>query len=153
MRLVRVYSHHEGADILGDARLLGWLNDLFEEPDLIVGGTQTSGIRDCLRTKLEEDGWAIDVRIDADSNLKVFARKTDLVFQLQTGNICRYAYDLLKFQHLYAKDEIEGAILAIPTKNAASDIGSNITNEDRVRNELSLFGRFITIPIIVISFE
>ena len=74
----------------------------------------------------------LDVRIDAESNLTVFARKTDLVFQLQTGNICRYAYDLLKLQHLYAKNEIEGAILAIPTKNAASDIGSNITNEDRV---------------------
>lgn len=153
MRLAGVYSHQGSADIIRDVGLLGWLNDLFEEPDIIVGGTQTSVIRDYLRTKLEGDGWAIDVRIDAESNLTVFARKTDLVFQLQTGNICRYAYDLLKLQHLYAKNEIEGAILAIPTKNAASDIGSNITNEDRVRNELSLFGRFITIPIVVISFE
>ena len=82
-----------------------------------------------------------------------FPRKSDLAFQLQTGNISRYAYDLLKLQHLYSKHEIESAILAVPTKTAASKIGSNIANVERIWNEINIFDRFITLPIMLIAFE
>lgn len=153
MRLACFYSHEGGVDEVRKAGLFDWVACLFEKPGIEVGEAQTSAIRNYLRTQLEADGWAINVRIDAESNLTVFARKSDLVFQLQTGNICRYAYDLLKLQHLYIKNEIKVAILAVPTKIAAREIGSNVTNLDRVQNELELFSHFITIPIMVISFE
>ena len=153
MRLACLFSHQGGVDEVRKAGLFDWATYLFEEPSIEVGEAQTTVIRNYLRNQLENDGWAIDVRIDAESNLTVFARKTDLVFQIQTGNICRYAYDLIKLQHLYAKNEIEVAILAVPTKIAAREIGSNVTNLDRVQNELRLFSHFITIPIMVISFE
>ncbi|WP_171136796.1 restriction endonuclease [Ruegeria sp. HKCCC1038] len=153
MKLNSTYSHHNGVDLWHDRDLYEWATDIFEAPKIKVGEVSTTVIRDHVKSELEADGWAFNVRIDAEVDLSVFARKGDLAFQLQTGNISRYAYDLLKLQHLYAKREIESAILAVPTKEAAIKIGSNIANSERIWNELNIFDRFITLPIMLITFE
>ena len=75
-----------------------------------------------------------------------------MAFQLQTGNISRYAYDLLKIQHLFLTREVECAILAVPTKEAANKLGSNIAHADRICPELNVFDRIVTVPIMVIAF-
>lgn len=153
MKLVATYSHHNGVDVWQDRELYEWVTDIFEAPKVKVGDVATTVIREHVKSELEKEGWAFNVRVDAESDLTIFARKDDLVFQLQTGNISRYAYDLLKIQHLYSKKEIDGAILAIPTKAAAVKIGSNIANVERIWNELNIFDRTITVPIMVIAFE
>ena len=85
--------------------------------------------------------------------LTVFAMKDDLAFQLQTGNMSRAPYDLLKLEYLFRSNRIEAAALALPTKEAAGIIGDNIANADRVCRELKLFDRVITVPIVVVAFE
>jgi len=79
--------------------------------------------------------------------------KDDLAFQLQTGNMSRAPYDLLKLQYLFQSQKIEAAALALPTKEAAKIIGDNIANAERVIRELQLFDRVITVPILVVAFE
>ena len=79
--------------------------------------------------------------------------KDDLAFQLQTGNMSRAPYDLLKLQYLFQSGKIEAAALALPTKEAAKEIGDNIANAERVIKELQLFDRVITVPILVVAFE
>jgi len=153
MRFVASYSHHGGVDLWRDRDLYEWLTDVFEAPAIHVGARTTADIRTHLRHELEKEGWGFNVRVDAESDLTVFARNSDLVVQLQTGNISRYAYDILKIQHLYAKQEIEGAALALPTRDAAEAIGSNIANVERIWNELNIFNRVITVPLLVIAFE
>lgn len=153
MKLNATFSHHNGVDLWQERDLYEWATDIFEAPKIKVGEVQTTVIRDHVKSELENDGWAFNVRIDAEVDLTVFARKGDLAFQLQTGNISRYAYDLLKLQHLYSKREIESAILAVPTKTAAMKIGSNVAYVERIWNELNIFDRFITLPIMLISFE
>lgn len=153
MKLNATFSHHKGVDLWKERDLYEWATDIFEAPKIKVGEDQTAVIRDHVKGELENDGWAFNVRIDAEVDLTVFSRKSDLAFQLQTGNISRYAYDLLKLQHLYSKHEIESAILAVPTKTAASKIGSNIANVERIWNEINIFDRFITLPIMLIAFE
>lgn len=153
MRFEASYSHHHGVDVWQDRDLYEWITDLFEIPNLMIGDARTTAIRDQLKSGLEKEGWAFNVRVDAEADLSVFAKNDDLVIQLQTGNISRYAYDLLKIQHLYAKKEISAAALAVPTKKAAQLIGSNITNAERVWNELQIFNRFITVPMMLIAFE
>lgn len=153
MKLVATYSHHNGVDVWQDRELYEWVTDIFEAPKLRVGECSTTVIREHVKVELEAEGWAFNIRVDAESDLTVFARKGDLVIQLQTGNISRYAYDILKIQHLYSKKEVDGAVLAIPTKAAAMKIGSNIANVERIWNELNIFDRFITVPIMVIAFE
>ena len=153
MRLIATYSHHNGVDFWQKRELYEWATDVFEAPKINIGGRSTAAIRKHIAGELEADGWAFNVRIDATVKLSIFARKDDMAFQLQTGNISRYAYDLLKLQHLYSKRVIEGAILAVPTKTAAQRIGSNISNSDRIWEELNIFDRFITLPIMLVAFE
>ena len=153
MRLGATYSHHHGVDIWKDRDLYEWITDVFEAPHLKVGECPTTKIRDYVKQELETQGWGFNIRVDADSDLTVFSRKDDLVIQMQTGNISRYAYDLLKIQHLYMKKEIDAALLAVPTKAAALKIGSNLASCERIWNELNVFNRLITTPLMLVSFE
>jgi len=153
MKFVAAYSHHSGVDLWKERDLYEWLTDIFEAPKVKIGLRATNDIRQHVKAELEKEGWAFNVRVDPEADLTVFARNGDLVVQLQTGNISRYAYDILKIQHLYSKKEIEAAALAIPTKDAAQAIGSNIANAERIWNELNIFNRVITVPLMIIAFE
>ena len=153
MKLHGTYSHHNGVEFWQNRELYEWVTDIFEAPKIKVGTGSSPVIRDHVRCELEANGWAINVQIDAAVELKVFARRNDLAFQLQTGNISRYAYDLLKLQHLYNKREIETAVLAVPSKTAAHLMGSNIVHVERVWSELNIFDRLITLPMMLIAFE
>jgi hypothetical protein len=153
MHFIRAYSHHNGRDQWRERVLDEWLTDIFERPDLIVGPGATMAIRDHVKTEFAIEGWAYDVKIDQERDLTVFGTKDDLAFQLQTGNISRAAYDLLKLQHLFTARRIEAAALALPTKDAALKIGSNIASFERVMNELMMFDRTITVPIFLVAFE
>ena len=153
MHFVRAYSHHNGRDQWRERELDEWLTDVFERPDIMVGPGSTPEIRDHVRSELAGDGWAYDVKIDQTLDLTVFGTKDDLAFQLQTGNISRAAYDLLKLQHLFTTRRIEAAALALPTKHAAARIGSNIASFERVMNEVATFDRTVTVPIFLIAFE
>ena len=153
MKLVATYSHHNGVDVWTKRDLYEWATDIFEAPEIKVGVVKTKAIRDYVKGELEAEGWAFNVRIDAAVDIRVFARKEDLAFQLQTGNISRYAYDLLKLQHLYLKRDIEGAVLAVPTKTAAREMSSNVVHVERIWDELNILDRIITLPIMLIAFE
>lgn len=153
MHFVRAYSHHNGRDQWRERELDDWLTDVFEKPEIQIGPGSTSAIRDHVKQEFALEGWAYDVKIDQSCDLTVFGIKDDLAFHLQTGNISRAAYDLLKLQHVWQSGRIGAAGLALPTKDAASAIGSNIANFDRVMNELELFYRTITVPIFLIGFE
>ena len=153
MKFNATYSHHNGVGIWKGRNLYEWATDIFAAPQVIVQAKSTRQIRNHVNSELMSDGWGLNAAIDAEVELSVFARKEDMAFQLQTGNISRYAYDVLKFQHLYMSREIECAILAVPTKDAATKLGSNIAQAERIWAELNVFDRIISIPIMVIAFE
>ena len=153
MQFVEAYSHHNGRDQWRERELDEWLTDVFEKPDLQVGPGSTTAIRDHVKGELAAEGWPFDVKIDQSYDLTVFGVKDDLSFHLQTGNASRAPYDLLKLQHLWIVRRIEAAALALPTKQAANRIGSNIASFERIMSELRLFDRVITVPIFLIGFE
>lgn len=153
MKLKSAFSHHNGVEILQSRGLYEWASGVFEAPGVTIRRGTTAAIRDHVKAKLEAAGWAFNVAIDAEVDLTVFARKDDLAFQLQTGNISRYSYDLLKLQHMYITEKIECAILAVPTKESATMLGDNLANSERIWGELEVFNRTISLPIMVISFE
>lgn len=152
MEFVTAYSHHRGLEAWRGHNLFQWLTQVFSAPDIQIAPRATPLIRKHIKDELALAGWAFNVRIDSHVELSVFARKNDLVIQLQTGNISRYAYDLLKIQHLYAKKSITAAALAVPTREASQILGSNIAHVDRICSELEIFDRVITVPLIVIAF-
>lgn len=153
MKLAFVDNHHNGDKIWADNDLWEWVTDVFEAPAINIKPKCTSIIRQHVADEFQNEGWALDVKIDQELGLTVFAMKDELAFQLQTGNISRAPYDLLKLQYLYQSGKIEGAALALPTKECANKIGDNIANFERVVKELRVFDRVITVPILLIAFE
>lgn len=154
MKLAFTYEDHHNAGAAWERRdLKEWLTDVFEAPAIKIQSRCTADIRAHVENEFINDGWAMDVRIDQELGLTVFALKGDLAFQLQTGNMSRAPYDLLKLQYLFQSQKIEAAALAVPTKDAAQLMGDNIANAERLCRELKLFDRVITVPIVVVAFE
>lgn len=154
MKLAFTYDDHHNAGAEWDRReLKEWLTDVFEAPALGIRRHCTPQIHEHVQQEFMNEGWAIDVRLDQQHQLAVTAIKDDLAFQLQTGNMSRAPYDLLKLQYLFQSQRIEAAALALPTRKAAKIIGDNLANAERVCRELKLFDRVITVPIIVVAFE
>jgi hypothetical protein len=153
MKLAGAYSLHNGQIEWEKRDVSDWLTDLFEAPNIPLGPGCTGKIRAHLKEELTQSGWAYGVRIDPNYDLTVTGRFRDLAFQIQTGNISRAMYDVLKLQHLYDQGTIEAAALAVPTKEGADKIASNVASVERVWGEVQLFDRIITLPLLIIGFE
>lgn len=153
MKFVGAYSLHNGNAEWDRRELSEWLTDLFEAPAILIEPGCTGSIRTHIRDELTKAGWACGPRIDPAFDLTVTGINRDLAFQIQTGNVSRAFYDLVKLQYLYTQKKIEAAALAVPTKAAAEVISSNVANADRVWSELQLFDRIITVPMLLVSFE
>ncbi|WP_439570748.1 BglII/BstYI family type II restriction endonuclease [Sphingomonas sp.] len=153
MKLAFTHEHRNGGAEWEKRDLFEWITDIFEAPAVRLGPGCTSVVRQHISNEFRNEGWGQDVKIDQDLNLTISAMKDDLAFQLQTGNISRAPYDLLKLQHLFQSERIEAAALALPTRAAAAKIGSNVANAERVCKEMTAFDRVITVPILLIAFE
>lgn len=153
MKLNGTYDHHNAVAEWQRRDLHEWLTDVFEAPAIEVQRYCTPEIRAHVEREFTNEGWALDVRLDQKHQLAITALKDDLAFQLQTGNMSRAPYDLLKLQYLFLEHRIQAAALALPTQSAAKIIGENIANADRVCRELKLFDRVITVPISVVAFD
>lgn len=153
MKFAGAYSLHNGQAEWEKRELSDWLTDLFEAPNITIGTGCTGRIREHLRDELTVRGWTHNTRIDPNYDLTVTGRYRDLAFQIQTGNVSRAIYDLMKMQYLYLEKRIEAAALAVPTKAAAALINSNLASAERVWGEVQLFDRIITFPLLIIAFE
>lgn len=154
MKLAFTYDDHHSAGAAWERReLKDWITDVFAVPRIRIEPRCTSAVREHVESEFLNEGWALNVNLDQESKLTVFSGKDDLAFQLQTGNISRAPYDLLKFQYLFQRGRIEAAAIALPTKEAAKCVGDNIANAERVIREMQLFDRVITVPILVVAFE
>jgi hypothetical protein len=153
MKFASAFSLHNGDAEWARRELSDWLTDLFEAPAIEIGAGCTGQVREHLRDELTNAGWSYNVRIATGFDLTVTGMYRDLAFQVQTGNISRAMYDLMKLQYLYTQKKIEAAALAVPTKAAADLIASNVSHVDRVWSELQLFDRIITLPILLVAFE
>jgi len=154
MKLAFTYGDHHNGRAEWDRRgLFEWLTDIFEVPEIEIKPRCTQTVRAHVATEFLNEGWAHDVKIDQGLGLRVTAMKDDLAFQLQTGNMSRAPYDLLKLEYQYHSQKIQAAAIALPTKEAAKMIGENIANAERISNELKFFDRVITVPILLVAFE
>jgi len=154
MKLAFTYDDHHRAGREWDSRgQKEWLTDIFEAPALRIQRGCTREIRDHVEMELLNEGWALGVSINQKLGLKVTALKDDIAFQLQTGNMSRAPYDLIKLQYLFQSGKIEAAAIAVPTKIAAKKMGDNLVNAERIIREIELFDRVITAPILVVAFE
>lgn len=153
MKFVEAYNHHNGQMEWQKRDQFEWLTDVFEAPSVDIVRGATTAIRAHVRKQFDDQGWSAEVGIDPNYDLTVYSMKGDLAFQIQTGNISRAFYDLLKLQYLFAAKKINAAALAVPSHEAATTLGSNLASYERLYKELQLFSRVISVPLLLISFE
>jgi hypothetical protein len=154
MNFVEGYSHRNGNIEWEKRELDEWITDVFNAPAIAIESHATDAIRDHVRGELTQQGWSGEVPIAPHfTAVTIFSLKDDLAIQIQTGNVSRVFYDLVKIQYLFSRNRIEAAALAVPSRNAAQRLGSNVANFERLCGELQLYDRIITVPILVISFE
>lgn len=113
----------------------------------------TKEIRQAVLSELKLLGWSDRVKIRAKYALTLTSMKSSIGLCIQTGNMARLYADLIKLQAQYSDEKLKGAIYVVPTKKAASLMGSNMANYERLASELGLYQSFITIPIAVMGFE
>lgn len=153
MKLDQVYYHQGSAEVWKKNNQKDWILELINNPNITIAPRVTGKIRNFFRDELLAHGWSDEINLSTNTDLTINAKKDDLAIQIQTGNVCRAAYDLLKLQYLYLEGDIKASALIVPSKYAAKKIGSNLANYERLYKEIQLFRKVITVPIILISFE
>lgn len=153
MYTAQTHSHRRAQEELADKNLLDEVLYLATAPLIGIAPGMASCIKEHFESRWAELGWALEVAVDPERNLTVNAMKQRVAITVQTGNIARAFYDLLKFQVMYLNGRVDVAVLILPTTAAASTLGSNIANFSRVTAELDLFFHVITVPVLIVSFE
>lgn len=151
MKLAYVRSHHYGEEEWKKRELFDWVCGICNNNNISIKATKR--VHEHFRECLTLSGWPGPVKIAVESNATVFSLKSDLLFQIQLGNISRCAYDLLKIQYMYQSGKINAAALVVPTNSAAKQLSTNITDSHRVWNELKIFNRVLTIPLLLLAIE
>ena|SRR5579859_1401335 len=153
MQRSQSYSHHHAEEVLRDKGILDEVLRLPDQPNVAVVAGSSPTVKRAFRRTLVSNGWAMGPRVHDDFNLTINAIKSEIGLTVQTANIARAFYDLMKFQVMYINNRIEGAVLIVPNSAAASVFGNNIANFTRVSNEISLFRHVVTVPCLLLSFE
>lgn len=147
-----VYGHHFGNKKIPE----GILNEAvaaIQSCSIAPRKKASKAIKDDILDSLKKMGWPREVALDAASKITITSRKESIGLCFQTGNMSRMYADLLKLQAVYLKGSIEAAILILPEDTCAKLLGDNVANCDRLRRELQIFDRAITVPLAIIGIE
>lgn len=153
MEAAETFSHRYGEEVVKAHSLRDEVRASLGSDEIGMARGQASRINEAVRNRLASSGWALDPRVHAAFNLDVNAIKGRVGLTVQTGNVTRAFYDLLKFQVMHLNDRIDVAVLVVPTRGASRALGSNIADFDRVTKELGLFKHIITVPIWVLGID
>lgn len=153
MRVVQIDSFSGGREEFSRRGHLDFLQKALTTDKISMKPGCTTRIRAHVDTSLKIDGWSVPYRINGKNDLKITARKDEMVFQIQTGNISRYSYDLLKLQYVFEEGFANCACLAVPSLNASKRISGNLANGERIASEMEIFRKFIKIPLLLLTFD
>src|SRR5687767_13834524 len=114
MRVARTMSYGGADDIIDSIGLQPEILGLVSAPHFRVGRGLTGALKRHLNQELAKLGWATRPRLNPSLGLNVNGIKSQVALTIQTGNIARAYYDLLKFEFLFVSGRIRAAALLIP---------------------------------------
>ena len=156
MDFVESYSHNFAEITLSDIDALQVVRRSIYAPNINIYKGMSKEIKLHIEDYLTARGWISNFKVDSiqKPTIGFFEHKTQVAYQIQTGNIARAFYDLMKIQAIFENGRCKCGVLCLPSKLAAQQLGSNIANFDRIREELEhIFGKQISVPILLLSFE
>jgi hypothetical protein len=156
VHLATSMNHRNATQLLDACGLRDIASAALSAPSLSVHRGCSAEVRDHIDAFLGAQGWVSPVKIELGMGpeLNALHPRCKVVLQVQTGNVARAFYDLMKMESLFTRRRAACGILAVPTSMAARVIGGNLASFDRVCEELqSLFFDQIRIPVLVAGFE
>ncbi len=175
MKIVKIFSHRNGLDILESPRFSAAYNEFMEvlsglpayraakvkktsSSHVISPGAMNRWLDNELCVKRDWD-WHPLV-IDADpadpslkSQLRSDFRKDRIEVEVQFGNVARYAYDVYKMAISLALQNADVGIVVVCTKRFAAITGGNIAYFERAVRELERSRLTLIVPLIVVGIE
>lgn len=146
----KVYGHHFGDKVIPEG-LINEVKAAIESCSIVPQKRSSKRIKESILESLAEKGWPGEVTLDTNSKISITSRKQSIGLCFQTGNMSRMYADLLKLQAIYLRSSIDAAIFILPEEEFAKLLGDNVANCDRLRRELEIFDRAITVPLAVIG--
>jgi hypothetical protein len=154
VKLAAVTSHREAQAVLAEKQLEMQMLEMLNAADVRIGRRSSDDIRAHVASYLNAKGWASPVRVADTFDVELQSSRDLVVVQLQTGNVARAFYDLMKMEALHHQSRADAGVLVVPKADAARRMGSNLAQYERVVNELhGVFYQQITIPVLVLGFE
>ena len=150
------YSHNFAEITLEELGVLQVVRHSVFAPDLDIYSGTARSVRKHIQDFLTARGWIPDLKVDSvlRPSINFVDPDSNVLFQIQTGNIARAFYDLMKMQSVFEQGRCKCAVLCLPSATAAKVMGSIIANLDRLKDELEyLFGSQILVPVYLLSFE
>lgn len=175
MKIVEIFSHRNGVDILQspkfDPAFREFLRVLRGLPPyrsakvkttskkhVISPGAMNRWLENELCVKLDWDWHPLIIESDpADksrrSQLRSDFRKSRVEVEVQFGNVARYAYDVYKMAISLALGQADVGIMVVCTKRFAGITGGNIAYFERAVRELERSRLTLIVPLAVIGIE
>ena len=155
MIFAKEYDHRGAKKMLQSLGLYAFVRSLVDAPAVIVQTGAAPAIKKHIAARLRAQGWAMPAHVRHGYNPSLNAMHPDLVvLHVQTGNIARAFYDLLKMEAVHAQDRAVCGVLIVPANEASRKIGGNLADFQRIKDELSaLYTPVINLPVLVIGFE
>ena len=149
------YNHRGAKEVLQALDMYAFVRSLVDAPAVGIKPGAAPLVKDHIEGLLTTKGWAMptQVRDGYKPNLNA-AFGTQVVLQVQTGNIARGFYDLLKMEAVFAQGRAECGVLIVPANGASRKLGGNLADFSRIAEELSvLYEPVITMPVLLLGFE
>lgn len=175
MKIVDIFSHRNGRDILESPKFSGAFNEF---TDVLVGlpayraskekktssqhvispGAMNRWLDNELCVKRDWDWHPLIIETDpADkehrSQLRSDFRKSRIEVEVQFGNVARYAYDVYKMAISLALERADVGIQVVCSKRFAAITGGNIAYYERAVRELEQSRLTLIVPLVVIGIE
>lgn len=120
----------------------------------IDGGLPNGGIvelNEIYENNFSLRAWGLNSLVSNKLNIKITARKEKVGVQIQTGNIARAYYDLLKLEAMFNLGHIVVGCLVLPDKKLANKINNNVAQFERIVNEYETLDLSLRMPLCIIG--
>lgn len=148
----KVYGHRFG-DLIIPANMIAETVEAVKACTVVVKPKASKAIKETVLESLGSKGWPGEITLDTASKISITSKKENIGLCFQTGNMSRMYADLLKLQAIYLRGTIDAAIFILPEADCSKLLGQNIANCDRLRRELAIFERTITVPLAIIGIQ
>lgn len=175
MKIVDIYSHRNGRDILQSPDFVLAFNEfqsvlrrlpVFRAAKLkktsakhvVAPGAMNKWLDQELCTLRDWDWHPLIIDSDpanpkATSRLRSDFRKSRIEVEVQFGNVARYTYDVYKMAISLSLDKADVGLMVVCTKRFAEITGGNIAYFERAVRELHQSRMTLIVPLAVIGIE